>query len=254
MAEIRHLKNAPITEAMVDFRVKLPKDFKAEQFLPLKERIKDRYPTNEEARGFKGGIKIEKGVQISQFAESTGLQGLLFKSEDAKNIAQFRSDGFTFNRLQPYTSWGDVFPEARKLWGSYLEIAAPEMITRIAVRYINHLRIPLPIRDLAQYVTAPPTVPHDPSVGFDIPEHLSSFLMRMRVHEPESKIAANITQAFEESVDPEYAIIILDIDVYLTAELAVNDQVIIPVFDQMHDMKNTIFFNSITEDTARLFE
>ena len=37
MAEVRHLNNAPITEAIIDFRVKLPSEFKVEAFLELKK-------------------------------------------------------------------------------------------------------------------------------------------------------------------------------------------------------------------------
>ena len=36
MAEIRHLNNAPITEAIIDFRVKLPSEFQVETFFELK--------------------------------------------------------------------------------------------------------------------------------------------------------------------------------------------------------------------------
>ena len=43
MAEVRHLNNAPITEAIIDFRVKLPSEFKVEAFLELKKTMKGYY-------------------------------------------------------------------------------------------------------------------------------------------------------------------------------------------------------------------
>ena len=39
MTEVRHLNNAPITEAIIDFRVKLPSEFKVEAFLELKKLL-----------------------------------------------------------------------------------------------------------------------------------------------------------------------------------------------------------------------
>ncbi len=41
------------------------------------------------------------------------------KTPDRLNVAQFRRDGFTFNRLRPYTKWEEIRPEALRLWQLY---------------------------------------------------------------------------------------------------------------------------------------
>ena len=110
MAEVRHLNKAPITEAIIDFRVKLPSEFEVEAFLKLKKTIGDRFPKFEERKLFSSQIGFKKGKPQPPSAEYHGIQGYFFRPEDEKNVAQFRIDGFTFSRLKPYTNWKEMSP------------------------------------------------------------------------------------------------------------------------------------------------
>ena len=107
MAGHRHLKNAPITEALIDFKVILPSDFRVQDFESLSDKLCDRYPKRLEQRKYKTELQLEKDKRITQNTDYD-LGGYYFKSEDEKKIAQFRKDGFSFSQLSPYTRWDDV--------------------------------------------------------------------------------------------------------------------------------------------------
>ncbi len=247
MAEPRHLSDAPITEAVIDFRVKLPQDFQVERLSSLKEKLAGSLPRMKKIRVFETKFGLEKGEPIASTTQERQFLGFRFESEDGLNVAQFRIDGFTFSRLKPYTSWDKVFPEAYEWWNLYVEAASPEFVTRIAVRYINRLDLPQPVTKLTQYLTASPEVPDG------VPTLLSSFLTRVVVHEEESGITANITQSLER--DPSNRVtIILDIDVYKEQNFKTSDAGIKLTFKKLREMKNKIFFSSITEKAAELFE
>ena len=249
MAEVRHLNNAPITEAIIDFRVKLPSEFKVEAFLELKKTISDRFPKVEERKLFSSQLRIKKGRPQPPSAEYHGVHGYFFRPEDDKKVAQFRIDGFTFSLLKPYTHWKEMFAEARKLWEMYWGIAQPEAITRLAVRYVNHINIPLPIDDLSDYFTAPPKIPDN------IQGIISGFLSKVVVYDQEMDVATNIVQALEKSIKPDKHItVVLDIDSFKTGDFNVNNGEMWDIFANLHNTKNQIFFNSITDETARLFE
>lgn len=248
MAKYRHLKNAPITESIIDFRTKLPSLFNVKEFLSLKEIFRDRFPKIQERRFIKSEFKINKGVPVSAGPKDEGIHGYFFKPEDEKKVVQFRIDGFTFSQLKPYTFWEDFINEAKELWKYYVDKTHPDSVTRIAVRYINHMDIPLPITDFSRYLTAPPNVPEN------LPGGISGFLSKVILYNSEINISANITQALERSVKSDHTAIILDIDVYKISEFDSNNDDIWPIFAKFHDIKNQIFFNSITEETARLFE
>ncbi len=249
MAKIRHLDKAPITEAIIDFRVKLSIDFQVKTFLDLKKYKGDQFPNYRERRAFKGGIRIKNGKPESQFAEDQGIHGYFFTTADEKKVAQFRIDGFTYSHLKPYSDWEMLRDEAKELWKIYHSMTKPEAITRIAVRFLNHLDIPLPITDLSNYLTAPPKVPDD------TPGVISNFLSRIVVYNQDSDIATNIIQALDKSAKPDkFITIILDIDSFKVGEFKNRDCEMWQVFEELRIIKNQIFFNSITEETTRLFE
>lgn len=249
MVEVKHLNNAPITEAIIDFRVKLPVAFKVEAFLELKETIGNRFPKVQERKLFSSKLRFEKGEPQPLSSEYHGVQGYFFSPEDEKNVAQFRIDGFTFSRLKPYTDWGHLFNEAKELWKIYSGVTQPEAVTRLAVRYINHIDIPIPIDDLADYLTAPPKIPNN------IHGVISGFLSKVIVYDPVTDTATNIVHALEKSNKPDKHItIVLDIDSYKMGDFNIDDGEIRNIFEKLHNIKNNIFFNSITNKTVRLFE
>ena len=249
MAQVRHLNNAPITEAIIDFRVKLPSEFMVEAFLELKKTISDRFPKVEERKLFSSQLRIKKGKPQPPAAEYLGIQGYFFKPEDDKKVAQFRIDGFTFSLLKPYTHWEEMFAEARELWEMYCGIAQPEAVTRLAVRYVNHINIPLPVDDLSDYFTAPPKIPDN------IQGIISGFLSKVVVYDQEMDVATNIVLALEKSIKPDKHItVVLDIDSFKTGDFSVSNDKMWDIFANLHNIKNQIFFNSITDETARLFE
>lgn len=247
MAKQRHLAKAPIAEAIIDFRVKLPSGYNVTNLLSLQKKLRKGYPQVEERRAFEGGLRV-KDKQVEQIFTDRGLQGYILKSSDGKDVAQFKQDGFTFSRLSPYTNWETVSAEAKRLWELYAKATTPELITRLATRYINRMDLPLPMNDFSQYLTTPPTIPES------LPQGISHFLTRLTILDPEPDMVAHVTQALEKSSKPDHVAIILDIDVFKQMDLGFPESDIWPTFEKLHDFKNRIFFDNIQEKTARLFE
>jgi uncharacterized protein (TIGR04255 family) len=245
MAAIRHLARAPITEAIADFRVTLPGGFKAESFASLRDALHDKYPVVNERRLVEARFGMKEGKTLPPAAEIKGLQGYFFQSEDGRNIGQFRVDGFTYNRLAPYTSWEEIRPEALRLWDLYLGIATPERLDRLALRYINRFKIPSTV-DLSRYLEVLP--PYFPGA----PQYLASSLVKVSSHDPGTGYLANVTEAIESG--PENPVVILDIDAYTLSGLGLRSAELTPALARLHQIKNEIFFGSITEETARLYE
>src|ERR1051326_4411646 len=122
MAEPRHLRNAPITEMLFDVRLPVADavQFTTAQFDEIRRAVGDRYPRDEEKQRYEGTVKFERG-QLTTDSKVLGSKGLFVKSQDELTVGQFRSDGFTLNRLRPYTRWEELFREALRLWGIYAD-------------------------------------------------------------------------------------------------------------------------------------
>jgi len=248
MARARHLANAPITEAIIDWRAKLRADFAPDAFKPLKESLRSQFPVMEEQRGMQAVLEVKSGGLATSETKDFGVRGFFFRSTDRKEIAQFRIDGFTFNRLAPYTKWTELFPKALELWRTYLQIAKPDVVTRLAVRCVNHIRIPDRDIDFDDYLAAGPKVPPE------LPQIIGGFLTRVVVMDPPKGIGANVTQALESALDQRFTTIIMDIDVYKVDEWQPDDPGVSETFELLHEFRNRVFFSHITEITAELFE
>ena len=239
-----HLRNAPIAEAIIDFRVLRRQEVNAETFAGLAPSLGSEYGQSSLMQSIEARFGLDSGRLIDPKAVKSAV-GWLYRSATA--VAQFRIDGFTFSKLEPYTTWDEVFGEAYRLWQFYVQKAKPQEISRIAVRYINRLRVPGPA-DLREYLEAPPVLPPP------IPQNLRAFLSRVHVEDSGRGASAVLVQALEESIDPATLPLLLDIDAFREVTLEPNDAALTGIFQHLRGLKNDIFFASITENTVRMYE
>lgn len=235
-----HLTRAPIVEAVIDFRVLRQRNAIADQFAGLAPRIGEQYNQASQMQSIEARFGL--GGAPSQTQAPVGW---LYKAPTA--VAQFRVDGFTFSKLEPYTTWEEVFGEASRLWGIYSQLANPQEISRVAVRYINRLRLPAPA-DLGQYLESPPVLPPP------IPQTIREYLTRVVIEDTECNLSAVLIQALEGSLDPATTQILLDIDAFRNVVMRPEDPAISGLFEQLRRLKNEIFYASITEATVRMYE
>lgn len=249
MAQQIHLPNAPIIEAIIDIQVKLPPDVDVLQLRKIHTLISKQYP--EETERMRGSIKVKASRALEATTEDVTHYGYAYSSIEGKQILQVRLDGFTFSRLKPYVDWEQIKREAYRLWKLYYDIAKPELITRLAVRYINRLEIPLTSNRFTDFIEAPLNMPKS------LPQAFSSFLTRIVVPIPNTNVSVIITQALEP-LKPESKnyTIILDIDVFEPFKEGVEDRLsaekIWEILDGFRLFKNQFFFGSITEEMVKL--
>ena len=249
MVETTRFPNAPITEALLDIRVKLPAQTDLAKLATFHDAIKQKYPSKHERMAWRGHIEIQASpvAQVSQSAAG-GPDGYLFASVDGKQVVQARLDGFTFSRLKPYDKWEALRDEARELWQHYVRITSPEAVTRVALRYINRIEIPLPIRDFKDYILT------TPEIAPDLPQGLGSFFMRLVIPDPKAQAVAIVTETVEPIDESSNRLpLIFDIDVFRMAAFNVQDKSLWETLEQLHDLKNDIFFKSITPKAKELF-
>lgn len=250
MNEYTVFPNPPITEALLDIRVELSKDINLKTLEEFHDHndIKERFPVKKKRNPFKIGVKVSPEGKISTLPAIGGPDGYLFQSPIANKTVQARIDGFTFNKLKPYKSWDAFRSEARKLWDIYFQITKPVRISRIALRYINRIEIPLPIKDFKEYVLT------TPEIAPKLPQALNHFFMRLEIPNPDIHAIALITQTMENPTENQKLPLILDIDVFSKINFISNDEEMWNEFEKLRKFKNEIFLNSITEKTKELFK
>ncbi len=246
MAKIRHLNNAPIKEAIIDFRVVLPEQIAVVEFdRDSRELGIEYYPNKSVLRQGSFGFRLDSELPVVHDHQQS-IQGYRYSSVDDAQVIQFRLNGFTFSRLEPYQNREQLKQEAENIWESYRKIAKPCKITRVATRYINLMPIHFPIvwKDV---LTAAPRFPPNLKQG------VNKFYNQIVGKDEQVNATSIVTQAFD-TIAENQAQVILDIDVYTEQDFLPDDMEIWDCLDRLRDFKNKIFFNSITDKTAELFE
>ena len=121
-----HYERAPIKEALIDIKVE-PSQMPFESLQELGTHLND-YPKRE-TRNF-GAVTIQLGTGIAPTMEQKPWS-LVFKNGQDNQVAQFRLDGFTFSRLEPYQDWEHLRDEARRLWEIYRRATGSRKILRV---------------------------------------------------------------------------------------------------------------------------
>lgn len=242
----KHLAKAPIVEAVIDFRVLRDTNVSPDLFAELSSAIGEKYAQAESIHSIQARFDIDRGRVIDP---SQRRMDLGWKYQAGTELAQFRVNGFTFSKIEPYTTWEQVFGEAFRLWTIYLELATPRQLTRIAVRYINRMRV-TDSRNINDFLVAPPMLP------LPVPPMISDFLTRVHIADDKRSSAAVIVQALEPQIDLNVMSLLLDIDAYHEGRdvLMPTDPNLQFLFEQLRELKNEIFYASITEKTAEMYE
>ncbi len=244
------LKNAPIVEAVLDIDCDMPPGFDVAKLEAVAhDKLRDRYPKVrqvfvqehrlEAKPGAKPTVEIRRGVQAVQFTH-----------DDEKQIVQLRAQGYSFNRLTPYTTLDEYLSEIERTWGIFVGLTKPVQIRAVRLRYIN--RIPLPFEggklDLDHYLKLAPHLPDEERLTF------AGFLHQHMAVEKETKNVATIVLATEAPGNAQLPII-FDITASHEARAQVEDWAWISgTILSLRVLKNGIFKNTLTEQCLNLFQ
>jgi uncharacterized protein (TIGR04255 family) len=173
----RHYQNPPIAEALVEVF------FKGSQWtlsIPGRfyEKVRESFP--EERRRDQLGIQVNLGPEQAAARVESADPRSVFVAPDASQMIQLAPNLLVFNQLhsvrqQPYRHFEEWQPTVVQLVNLYQELAHPEGIERVGLRYINKVVIPRLSFNLSDYFAFYPYVPPEMAEGH------GEFLMRVRI-------------------------------------------------------------------------
>ena len=260
-----HYSKAPIVEAVLDLRVTpaIP--------LPSLEAIcsqfQESYPNRENIYFLAGEFAFDAKTQATSTVGSQRHVGYKLSSEDARQIVQFRSDGFAYSVRAPYGTWEEFVAEAQRLWAVYASQGVTQIV-RAAVRYINRLAVPKPTDadssiQLSRYLqTVPQVSPAYPQ------QTLASFFCQLQMSQTDldAMLILNIAPAPPNfPVSPllygtaDDAIgLIVDIDLFAERSqnpwMVTDSDALWNYMNRLRVRKNEIFEGTITDETRSLIQ
>lgn len=243
MAKQVQLARPPLREALLEIKL--------EQVLPdaFAEGIQNRrVPGLKYVNPVKQGkFSLQFGPAVSPHASTEEeLWGGRFEAPDRSRVALLRRDGITCSIIGAYRDWEDLKNWSREMWSEYCSWAGKPAVQQLALRYINVIEIPVR-RDFDEFLTSAPRI------APELPQIIGSFFQRIVIPFPEFGSHAIVTQATESTTDQAVSVV-LDIDVQSPCKIIATDEEIWARFDKIRDIKNQIFFSSVTDQALERYQ
>jgi uncharacterized protein (TIGR04255 family) len=241
-------KVPPIKEAVFDIKFVFENQPELGAFEDLYNHFSVTYPKKETLNQQFVSFKIGDPTEPDKFESTGGTNGIRLTSVDGLHIVQFRPDGITFSRLEPYNGWDSFSAEAETMITTYVKLLKPSYISRLALRFINVIKIPETNFEISDYFNTEPRLA-------DIQAGVLSFFMRQVIQNKTGEVFAIINQATTDKVLGETLTqIVFDIDVFKeNIKIQLGSDEYKSLLSKLRDFRTEIFEKSLTEKTKQLF-
>lgn len=244
----KNLNNPPVAVALLQIKYNVGQ-FDLKSFLEFDLQLKKEFPIRKE--NLQVGIDLGKtsiplGVSKVSATSNATLTGYIYASKDQKRKIELLSDGVTYIDETSYQGW-DLF---KKKALNVLTILSPLLqtieIKRTSIRFVN--RIPLlEFNKPTDYINIIISSVHSDSQ----PYPLRQYGFRLTMDIPDSDIYSIVNHNIESVPENKY-LYTLDIDVLDKQCLIFDLGTISDNIEKLREVKNTIFFDSLTEKTLDL--
>jgi len=235
--------NAPITEAIIDIRLRPAAEPSLEKLSEMQHGEEGRYPQKRKPILFQ--FQVADLQSEPKTSSSSSQVGQTFVSADGLDVFMARRDGLSVHRLKPYTHWARFREEARRLWTRYKELIPPQAIELLLVRNINQIEVNSG-EDLQAVLKLFPTIPPD------LPQQLGNFALTVDLGiENGGRLILN--EGLIPSTGPDKVRLLLDITAYKQAapDENLDEGAIWLTLDQLRDAKDAAFEACITDSIRR---
>lgn len=147
-----------------------------------------------------------------------------------------------------YGGWKGFSSVARRVCDRFIKEAGVESVTRIGVRYLNRVDIPISTEDLRDWIVSLPDIPRG------LPQLLSAFSSQITMPQPDlhGDVVAVVRQAILAQVQADSVPVLLDIDVVSNASTAIANYW--DTIESLHEREHLVFECSITDNVRSVIE
>jgi len=224
-------KRAPITEAVVEFRFAEPQEQSALEKAAASLKDEYFYDEIEQITQFQveAGPAIQKPPKVEIY-----WQGRKLSSLDRADVVIFRKTAFVCSRLAPYMGWEEFFPRIQRDWSAFRKAAGPIEISRVGVRYVNRIDIPVTSTDRVNTEDYLTYVPRSPETFAP----MTQYVIQSSRPLGEDDLQFGLLSSTVPSPLINTISLALDLDVFLDGSIPRREDELWSLLNRMRDHKN----------------
>jgi uncharacterized protein (TIGR04255 family) len=250
MAALRPLSRPPIREAIVEVKCEPVELRRVDE---LRDLLAHAFPTAQPFRLASLALQLPEERRGAEPDAAGGrATGWRCESADGAEVALIRQDGLSLGRLAGYPGWDAFTDRFLSIWSTFVDTARPVEVRRVAVRYVNDLRLPIGDQfHFERFLTSAPR----PPAGF-APE-LGDFLTQMTLPGGAEGLRVAVTQATDAASRTATELpVTLDIDASWDRPMPVDERLperLSEALGTLRDLKNRVFFGLVTEELVSAY-
>lgn len=241
-------KRPPITECVVELRFDRPISHDIISNIVKKY---PKFPFSEAIQESNVEINVEINAKAGAAKVQHTLSGFKLSSVDRTEILMIKPFAISFVKLAPYEGWDSFFSELQSIWAVFEKFQqSKRKISRIGVRYINRIDIPVDGQSgisLERYFYLVPQLPQT---------HIANvlrFTSQTQIALGYEDMQATVNFASVPSPLINHISILLDLDLFREENIPQNSGNLWAFLGLLRNEKNRLFEASITDATRGLF-
>ena len=236
----------PIIDAIIEFRLK--NLFSPREQALIVKSLKSGYEKDDEA----GEVEVQVSIEQGKIESKTGAEKRvhILSNFDQTDFCRVEVSKLHWSRLPPYEGWLEFQSRVVRDLDKLPKKVGLPTLERIGVRYRNRIDVPAGDNDICRYedyllvnIGLPPMLdPHD------------GYQWKIEKIFRDQGIGATIQSGVMPSELPKTVAVLLDIDVYVIADLPNRRDDLMEKLEEMHVLKNKIFEACVTDRARDSFQ
>lgn len=209
--------------------------------------VKAEFPIKRQFNPFQVEISSETEAASVQSVTSN-IERMQFVRQDEGALIQIGPNILAVNHLKPYSSWENFKQMISRALDVYSQVASPQAISRIGLRYINRLEFPPELQsvDIERFLLAAPAVPSA------VPQTFVSWVQRVEIPFEHANGLLALHSSSVRGEGQQNVAFLLDLDfITLDAGLVKLDSAM-EWAEKAHDEVEKTFEACITDEARKL--
>lgn len=241
-------KHAPITEAVIEICFETP--ISSAEIKKASEKFSSHYPQHQSVQNAKIAVAMPTGQKDSPTAEFVGREeGHRRSSVDMTQLLVLWRSSFLVSQLAPYPGWDNFFRRFVRDWKVWKKLIGFRTISRIGVRYINRIDIPVS-ESVVEYETFLNIYPKLPDIFGPVGAY--AIQASFPIEDIGCKLILN--SAVVPSPILGHASFIIDQDIVKEVDPSQSDKDIYELLNEIRARKNNVFEACISNRAREIFQ
>jgi uncharacterized protein (TIGR04255 family) len=238
----------PITEAVIEIRFSEP--MPTADLAKVSDTFKSTYPHEQIVTDVSVQLYFRHDTQNTAQAKAIEKRGHRRSSPDQTELVLLWPAIFVVSQLAPYPGWDVFFARFQRDWNTWKRAVSYKNISRIGVRYINRIDIPVEGRPVTHEEEFLNVYVHMP----DELQPLAAWAVQGQLRLPDIGCKLTLNSSVVPSPLLGHVAFVLDQDIAKDDRPPQNDAEIYELINQIRDKKNSVFESCITDKARRLFK